>query len=66
MSCSLRLLLNRHRHRHVPKAIKKAAAAKRETNAREQKKMANRRAHAKEGAVPHTNIREKVVVREME
>jgi hypothetical protein len=50
----------------VPKAIKKAAAAKRETNAREQKKMANRRAHAKEGAVPHTNIREKVVVKEME
>ncbi|KAG2788447.1 DDB1- and CUL4-associated factor 13 [Phytophthora cactorum] len=54
------------KHRHVPKAIKKAAEAKRETRAREQKKMANRRAHAKEGAVPHTNIREKVVVKEME
>ncbi|KAG6594183.1 glycoside hydrolase [Phytophthora cinnamomi] len=54
------------KHRHVPKAIKKAAEAKREASAREQKKMANRRAHAKEGAVPHTNIREKVVVREME
>ena len=54
------------RHRHVPKAIKKAAQAKREAGAREQKKMANRRAHAKTGAVPHINIREKVVVKEME
>ncbi|KAG7390962.1 rRNA-processing protein sof1 [Phytophthora pseudosyringae] len=54
------------KHRHVPKAIKKAAGAKREASAREQKKMANRRSHAKEGAVPHTNIREKVVVKEME
>ncbi|CAI5737320.1 unnamed protein product [Hyaloperonospora brassicae] len=54
------------KHRHVPKAIKKAAHAKREASARDQKKMANRRAHAKEGAVPHTNIREKVVVKELE
>ncbi|KAI9913980.1 hypothetical protein PsorP6_005566 [Peronosclerospora sorghi] len=62
---SLMILLH-DRHRHVPKAIKKALQTKREASARDQKKMANRRAHAKEGALPHTNIREKVVVKEME
>ncbi|KAI9910637.1 hypothetical protein PsorP6_010421 [Peronosclerospora sorghi] len=54
------------KHRHVPKAIKKALQTKREDSARDQKKMANHRAHAKEGVFPHTNIREKVVVKEME
>lgn len=50
----------------MPKAIKKAAEAKREANARDQKKMANRRSHAKPGAVPHVNVREQAVVRELE
>ncbi|KAI9908391.1 hypothetical protein PsorP6_004685 [Peronosclerospora sorghi] len=54
------------KHRYVPKAIKKVLQTKREASARDQKKMANHRAHAKEGALPHTNIREKVVVKEME
>ncbi|KAI9913248.1 hypothetical protein PsorP6_005764 [Peronosclerospora sorghi] len=63
--CSVMILLY-VRHRHVPKAIKKVLPTKREASARDQKKMANRRAHAKEGPLPHTNIREKVVVEEME
>lgn len=54
------------RHRHVPKAIKKAADAKREASAHEKHKMDNRRAHAKPGAVPHVNTREKAIVREVE
>ncbi|KAI9920565.1 hypothetical protein PsorP6_015623 [Peronosclerospora sorghi] len=54
------------KHWHVPKSIKKALQNKREASARDQKKMANHRAHAKEGALSHTNIREKVVVKEME
>ncbi|CEG41590.1 glycoside hydrolase [Plasmopara halstedii] len=59
--------LNRiSKHRHVPRAIKKATQAKRESSTREQKKMASRRAHAKKGAVPHVNIREKVVIKELE
>lgn len=56
----------RSRHRHVPKAIKKAAEAKREVDARDKKKMANRRAHAKRGAVPHVNMRERAIIKELE
>ncbi|KAI9909887.1 hypothetical protein PsorP6_010352 [Peronosclerospora sorghi] len=43
-------------HGHVAKAIKKAVQTKREASARDQKKMANHRAHAKRGrggAAPH-------------
>lgn len=50
----------------MPKAIKKAAEAKREASAREQKKAENRRAHARPGAVPHANARTKAIVRELE
>lgn len=59
------MLLNT-RHRHVPKAIKKAADAKREANSREKHKMDNRRAHAKPGAIKHINTREQAIVREIE
>jgi WD repeat and SOF domain-containing protein 1 len=60
------VLLLSIRHRHVPKAIKKAAEAKRVENEREKQKTANRRAHAKPGAVPFTNAREKAIIRELE
>lgn len=50
----------------MPKAIKKAAEAKRVENDREKLKTANRRAHAKPGAVPFVNTREKAIIRELE
>ncbi|GAB9465913.1 Glycoside hydrolase [Globisporangium polare] len=52
--------------RHVPRAIKKAADAKREASSREKHKMENKRAHAKPGAIPHVNTREHAIVRELE
>lgn len=54
------------RHRHVPKAIKKAAEAKREAEKHSRKKQANRRAHAKPGAVPHVNTRARAIIKELE
>ncbi|CAK4610765.1 hypothetical protein LEN26_016201 [Aphanomyces euteiches] len=53
-------------HRHVPKAIKKATAAKQEAKEREAKKMANIRKHSRPGKVPHVDIRKKSVVRQLE
>lgn len=50
----------------MPKAIKKATDAKREASQREKQKTANRRAHAKPGAVPFTNTRAQAIVRELE
>lgn len=55
-----------YRHRHVPKAIKKATEAKREVTEREKRKTANRRAHSKPGAVPFVNTRTKAIIKEFE
>ncbi|ETW03219.1 hypothetical protein H310_05623 [Aphanomyces invadans] len=54
------------KHRHVPKAIKKAAAAKQEGKERETKKLANVRKHSKPGKVPLVDIRKKSVIRQVE
>lgn len=66
MWSNLYLLAGGCRFRHVPRAIKKAADAKREASSREKHKMENKRAHAKPGAIPHVNTREHAIVRELE
>ncbi|KAL0582958.1 hypothetical protein ABG067_007091 [Albugo candida] len=54
------------KHRHLPKSIKKATDAKRESKAREKKKVDNRRAHSKPGKVPYENAREEAIIKEEE
>ncbi|RHY08759.1 hypothetical protein DYB37_008910 [Aphanomyces astaci] len=54
------------KHRHVPKAIKKATAAKQEVKERETIKLANVRKHSKPGKVPLVDIRKKSVIRQIE
>lgn len=54
------------RHRHLPKSIKKATDAKRESKAREKKKVDNRRAHSKPGKIPYENAREEAIIKEVE
>ncbi|KDO35683.1 hypothetical protein SPRG_18842 [Saprolegnia parasitica CBS 223.65] len=54
------------KHRHVPKAIKKASMAKQEANERDNKKLENRRKHSRPGKVPYVDTRKKTVIRNME
>lgn len=50
------------RHRHVPKAIKKAAATKRVMLDSEKRRKDNKRKHSKPGTVPYKAERQKHIV----
>lgn len=54
------------RHRHVPKAIKKAKSMALEIKQREVQKDQNRRKHAKPNSIPQHNERQKAIIRELE
>lgn len=50
------------RHRHLPKAIKKAGEIKKEELAAIKRREENVRKHSKKGAVPRQSEREKMIV----
>lgn len=53
-------------HRHVPKSIKKAQSAEYDAANRQRKKQQNRIKHAKPGTISTKNLKEKVVLKELE
>lgn len=54
------------RHRHVPKAIYKAAKLRRTVYDAEKKRDDRKRAHSAPGAVPHQPARKKRIIAEVE
>lgn len=53
------------RHRHLPKAIYKAASLRRIMTAAERKKDENRRAHSAPGSMPHVPLRKRRIIQEV-